>query len=56
VPEESEQFSRAELIGADEIDDDTKDMFSPFTQTEASNDENDFLTKMVIEDDAELHY
>jgi hypothetical protein len=54
VPDESEQFSRAELIGADEIDDDTKDMFSPFTQTETSTDENDFLTKMVIEGDAEL--
>jgi hypothetical protein len=54
VPEESEQFSRAELIGADEIDDDIKDMFSPLTQTETTTDENDFLTKMVIEGDAEL--
>jgi hypothetical protein len=30
VPEEPEQFSRAELTGADEIDDDSKDMFNPF--------------------------
>jgi hypothetical protein len=51
---EPEQFSRTELIGADEIDDEIKDMFSPFIPNETSNDENDFLTKIVIEGDAEL--
>jgi hypothetical protein len=34
VPGESEQFSRAKLIGADEIDDERKDMFSPFIPNE----------------------
>jgi hypothetical protein len=51
---ENEQFSSSELIGANEIDDDSKDMFNPFLPSEASSDVNDFLTKMVIEGDAEL--
>jgi hypothetical protein len=38
VPEELEQFSRAELIGADEIDDDSKEMFNPFLPWETSTD------------------
>jgi hypothetical protein len=38
VPGEPEQFSRAELIGADEIDDELKDMFSPFIPNETSNE------------------
>jgi hypothetical protein len=55
VPEEFEQLSRAEIIGSDEIDNDSKDMFSPFMNTDDTTDlENDFLTKMVIEGCEEL--
>jgi hypothetical protein len=50
VPEEFEQLSRAEIIGSDEIDNDSKDTFSPFMNTDDTTDlENEYLTKMVIE-------
>ena len=49
VPEEYEQLSRAEYIGADEIDNDNKDLFAPFRNPpETSANEYDFINKMLI--------
>ena len=54
---QNEQLLEAELIGYDEIDSDSKDLFAPFRPPEKSTSdlgENSFLTKITIEGDDKL--
>ena len=57
VLRQNEQLLEAEIIGYDEIDSDSKDLFAPFRPPNKSSsdlEENSFLSKITIEGDDKL--
>ena len=57
VLRQTEQLSEVDVVGADEIDSDTKDTFGPFREPDIPTDilsDEEFLSKIVVEGNADL--